>query len=167
MSIKKNAKSTLLTALLVSSLSCGLQASDMIEEEGTRLQITGSYNLLSAEIAAVQASLAAVPSVAQASADKVAALAISPVINAFVLTGTGAGTYNSAVAALAPLITTALATPNNANILAVQTSINAPSTGLLAAAAGQLLTPYVTASVLAAANELNVAVNAWLAAYPA
>lgn len=165
MSIKKNVKSTLLTALLVSSISCGLQASDMIEEEGTRLQITGSYNRLSAEIAALGSSLTGVPASKIAAAARVADLAIvSPVLTAAATAGTTIATYNNAMAVLSPLVTTALATPNYTNILAVQTQV----TALLAAIDSAAVTaPYSEVSQNAAAIQLQVAVNAWLALYPA
>jgi hypothetical protein len=170
MSIKTNSK-LLLTVFLVGSLSGYVNASqdDLAKEkaelleEGSRLQITGAYNLLTAQIAALETDLTG----ASSAAALVASLAVNPVINAIATAGGGLAAYNTAVANVSPLITTALATPNRTNILAVQTSINTATTGLLAAAAGALTAPYATTSVLAAVNQLDVAVDSWLAFYPA
>jgi hypothetical protein len=169
MSIKTNSK-LLLTVFLVGSLSGYVNASqdDKIEEEGSRLQITGAYNLLTAQIDAFQA---AVNSSTLSAANLVAILGTNPVLltTAVSSAGTTSTAYNAAMNAVSPLITTAMTTPNRTNILAIQTSINTASTGLLATAAAlaSVTSPYIAASVLSAANELDLAVDAWLAFYPA
>lgn len=173
MSIKTNSK-LLLTVFLAGSLSGYVNASqedDMIEE-GSRLQITGAYNQLTAQIDGLEGSsfssaLASLyVNARQVALSQVIAAEGNSVLVDIYTAGTGGdgfATLNTNLAAISTAITTAMTTPNFTNITAIVTAINTAQLGMITAAGA----PHSAAAANAGLQSLEVAVTSWLAFYPA
>ncbi|MDP3788091.1 MAG: hypothetical protein Q8Q60_02075 [Candidatus Chromulinivorax sp.] len=99
----------------------------------------------------------------QAALTQVVAAASNSAITTIAVTDGNDAAFNAQIDILLPLIATAITTPNNANIVAVQTQIDAVPT--LTGTA--LTTGYSIIAINAGINQLEAAVDNWLTFYPA